>query len=466
MNELFEQWAHEACTEQQAVSANGSNRKYLRMLSKHHQCIAAYNADVRENEAFFYYDQQFRQRGLRVPEIYAISADRTRYLQQDLGDNTLYSYLVSKRANGIDFDEDICQLYHQAIDDLIRFQTQCRDLDFSYAYPRADFDRQSIAWDLNYFKYFFLKLGHIKFDEQLLENDFNRLSDYLLDEDCSYFLYRDFQARNIMITSNKELYYIDFQGGRRGAAQYDIASLLYSAKSALPQEARDQLLNYYVDRFCSVMPQTHRERFIDKFYGYLLIRMMQTLGAYGYRGFFEKKDYFLRSIPLAVANLRYIIRNHPLDLDLPELNQVWNAIAYNDYFQPPDQRLNLRIFSFSYKKGIPIDKSGNGGGFVFDCRCLPNPGRYDEYKQLNGLDQPVITFFQTKPEVEEYLHHVIELVDQAITQYQALGYQNLMVNFGCTGGQHRSVYCAERLAQHVRQKYDIRIVLRHIEQQK
>ena len=465
METLFETWAGEPCIKKTPISANGSNRQYFRMTSENKRCIGSYNADVRENEAFFYFADQLRERGIRVPEIYAISADRTRYLQQDLGDTTIYSYISSKRANNIDVTEDIINLYTRALDDLINIQTLARDVDFSYSYPRPSFDRQSLQWDLNYFKYYFLRMANIPFDEQKLEDDYSRFIDYLLDEDCSYFLYRDFQGRNIMIGPDKELYYIDFQGARQGAAQYDVAALLYSAKSEIPQEIRDRLLQYYIDKLSQTVA-IDKERFAEKFHGYVLARMMQAMGAYGYRGFFEKKEYFLRSIPLAVANLRNVIREHPLSLELPELNKVWENIAYNDFFQPHDDRLNVRIFSFSYKKGIPVDKSGNGGGFVFDCRALPNPGRYDEYKQLTGLDQPVIEFLESKEEITDFLNHVTAIIDHSVEDYTSRGFFNLMVNFGCTGGQHRSVYCAEQLAKHIREKYDCRVVLRHLEQQK
>lgn len=463
METLFESWAHEPILQKNQISANGSNRHYYRLESNTHRCIVAINSDIRENDAFIYYAQQMRERGLRVPEIYAVSADHTMYLQQDLGDTTLYGYLTTKRAKGIDITAEIISLYQRVLDDLINIQTRCRDLDFSKAYPRADFDRQSIQWDLNYFKYYFLKLCYIPFDEQLLENDYNRFIDYLLEEDLSYFLYRDFQARNIMITDSGELYYIDFQGGRRGAAQYDVAALLYSAKSEIPDDIRNQLLEYYIDHLSKVV-SIDKERFRSKFYGYVLVRMMQAMGAYGYRGFFEKKDYFLRSIPLAVENLRNIISIHDFPINIPELKQVWTKITNHEDFLPKDNQLCVRIFSFSYRKSIPFDKSGNGGGFVFDCRALSNPGRYEQYKQFTGKDQPVIDFFADKPEVAAFLDHVEAIVTLAINNYTERGFSNLMVNFGCTGGQHRSVYCAEQLAAYIRNTCDCKVFVHHIEQ--
>lgn len=463
MDTLFEAWAGEPCLNKVPISANGSNRRYYRIEGATHRCMAAVNGDVRENEAFIYYAREMKARGLRVPEIYAVSDDKTMYLQQDLGDTTLYAHLTARRQSGENIEEEIRSIYRRVLSDLVLFQTRCRDLDFNMAYPRSDFDRQSVQWDLNYFKYFFLKLAYIPFNEQYLEDDFNRFIDYILDEDCSYFLYRDFQARNIMIAPDGELYYIDFQGGRRGAAQYDVASLLYSAKSEIPDHLRAELLDYYIDQL-SQHVAFDKEAFRSKFYGYVLVRMMQAMGAYGYRGFFEKKDYFVRSIPLAVANLRNILNSHTFPIHIPELEKVWNAITKHEDFQPKDDKLNVRIFSFSYRKGIPPDKSGNGGGFVFDCRALPNPGRYEQYKHICGKDKPVIDFLQEKHEVADFLDHAKGIVCPAVENYIERGFSSLMVSFGCTGGQHRSVYCAEQMAKYIREHYDCRVVLRHIEQ--
>lgn len=463
MHQLFEKWAGEPCLSTTQISANGSNRSYYRLSGDSHQCIAAVNADVQENATFVYYAREMRRRGIRVPEIYAVSDDGTMYLQQDLGDTTLYGYLTSKRQDGEDVGEEMERLYHRVLDDLVQIQTRCRDIDFGHAYPRADFDRQSIQWDLNYFKYYFLKMAYIPFNEQLLENDFGRFADYLLDEDCRYFMYRDFQARNIMMAPDGELYYIDFQGGRRGAAQYDVASLLYSAKSEVPDDMRIRLLDYYTERLQSVV-DIDADAFKSKFYGYVLVRMMQAMGAYGYRGYYEKKDYFLRSIPLAVANLRNIVNDQSCPIEVPELLKVWQAITLHEDFQPKNDRLNVRIFSFSYKKGIPPDKSGNGGGFVFDCRALPNPGRYEQYKAMTGKDKPVIDFLEEHEEIDRFFNHVRGMVCPAVENYMERGFSSLMVSFGCTGGRHRSVYFAERTARWIREHYDCRVVLRHIEQ--
>ena len=361
------------------------------------------------------------------------------------------------------------ELYKQALADLAALQQAGADIDFTVAYPRSDFDRQSILWDLNYFKYHFLKLRHIPFDEQLLEDDFNRLADYLLTADRHYFLYRDFQARNIMVNGeiqNSKLYYIDFQGGRRGAAQYDVASLLYSAKSNLPEAIRRELLGHYLD--VRDIHGDERRRWMDLFWGYLLVRILQTLGAYGYRGLFERKDYFLQSIPLALTNLRNLLRDHPLPIPLPEISQVAQLSCLEPKETQPatavDQTLTVTILSFSYKNGLPSDPAGNGGGFVFDCRALPNPGRYPEYKTYTGRDRRVIEFLQGEPAVGLFLDHAEAIVSQSVEKYLERNFTSLQVAFGCTGGQHRSVYCAEQLAARLSKKYHCNILLRHREQ--
>lgn len=468
---LFQEWAGEPCVQQIALGANGSNRKYYRLLGATHRCMATENDDIRENDTFLYYSKYFKERNLPVPEIYAVSEDHRNYLQQDLGDTTLYSYIYDKKRQGGGFDSEALELYKQALTDLVRFQTSCQDLDFSKAYPRSDFDRQSMQWDLNYFKYYFLKLAYIPFDEQLLEKDFATFIDYLLDENCGYFMYRDFQSRNIMIEPEQHrLYYIDYQGGRRGAAQYDAASLLYSAKSDLPEPIRQELLKHYIDCF-SKSTGANPETLKQKFYGYVLIRIMQAMGAYGYRGYYERKDYFLKSIPLAVNNLRLIVENHPLPIKIPHLTYVWNAIL-NARFScvetvpesTTDNTLTVTVLSFSYKKGMPTDPNGNGGGYVFDCRALPNPGRYPEYRCYTGKDPIVQAFLQKEPAVDEFLGNVNGLISQSIKKYIERRFSNLMVAFGCTGGQHRSVYCAEQTAKYISKHFDCHVIVKHTEQ--
>ena len=475
LKQLFQQWAGEPASDCLALGANGSSRRYFRLTGKGKSAIGTIADDLRENEAFFTYARHFHAKGIPVPELYLVAPDRRHYLQQDLGDATLYSILYEKQRQGGGFDAQMLAFYKQALADLAALQEAGADLDFSLAYPRPDFDRQSILWDLNYFKYHFLKLKEIAFDEQLLEDDFHRLADILLQADCHYFLYRDFQARNIMVNAG-QLYYIDFQGGRRGAAQYDVASLLYSAKSNLPEAIRHELLGHYLD-VRGIKGAEHRQ-WMDHFWAYLLVRILQTLGAYGYRGLFQRKDYFLQSIPLAINNLRHLADDQPrLFSQLPHLKGIVeklnvdtliggcaNVSTYHPINVSTRSPLAVTVQSFSYKQGLPTDPSGNGGGFIFDCRALPNPGRYDQYKPYTGSDAPVIAFLQKEASVDSFLDNVKKLVSQSVEKYLERNFTSLQVSFGCTGGQHRSVYCANRLAAWLTQTYPCQVVLRHREQ--
>ena len=464
MEELFRRWAGEACEKKSQIAAGGSNRMYYRLEGATKHCVAAVNGNVRENEAFFFFSREMKARGVNVPEIYAVSDDRTVYLQDDLGNVTLYTYLTSRRSSGIDISEPMRQLYKRAIDGLVAMQEVMEGVDFSIAYPRPCFDRQAIQWDLNYFKYYFLRLFHIPFDEQLLEQDFHKFTDFLLRGDTDCFVHRDFQSRNIMICEDR-LYFIDFQGARKGAPQYDLASLLYSSKSDIPDAIRKELVDYYIS-VKGLKTKRQKEAFKSRFYGYVLVRMMQAMGAYGYRGVIEKKEHFVKSIPYAVKNLRTILDTVDLPVEVPHLKSVWRAIADMPDYSADKEGLTVSIFSFSYRSGIPFDKSGNGGGYVFDCRALPNPGLYDEYKNLNGRDKEVIDFFEQHPETERYLDYVRGIVGESISSYLDRGYTRLMLNFGCTGGRHRSVYCAERIARYVNENFNCKVALHHLEQSK
>ena len=465
LKRLFAAWAGVPCAECLALGANGSSRRYYRLFNGGKSAIGCIADDLRENEAFFAYSRHLHARGIHVPELYAVADDRRHYLQQDLGDQTLYGLLREKKQQGGGFDAQMLALYKQALADLHSIQVAGRDLDFSLAYPRPAFDRRSILWDLNYFKYYFLKLQHIPFDEERLEDDFDRFADLLLTADTNYFLYRDFNPRNIMLPTPHSplttLYYIDYQGGRRGAAQYDVASLLYSAKSDLPQAIRNELLQHYV----ALHGDPH---FIDHFWHYVLVRILQTLGAYGYRGLYERKPYFIESIPLAVSNLRKILEDNPglLD-DLPELHRVTQRLSSSVAPVPSAQAdtLTVTVQSFSYKQGLPEDNTGNGGGHIFDCRALPNPGRYPEYKTYTGKDRTVIEFLQREPAVDLFLQNAMSIVTQSVDKYLERHFANLSVAFGCTGGQHRSVYCAEQLAARLKEKYPaVNVVIKHREQ--
>ena len=339
-------------------------------------------------------------------------------------------------------------------------------MDYSVCYPREAFDKQSMMWDLNYFKYYFLKLAKIPFDEQALEDDFQTFSDYLLSAPSGYFLYRDFQSRNLMLKDGG-VHFIDYQGGRRGALQYDLASLLYDGKADIPQEIRAQLFRYYIEKLKNYIPVNESE-FTSYFNGFVLIRIMQAMGAYGFRGFYEKKEHFLKSIPFAIHNLQNLLPELNLPVEIPELVNVLNLLTQSETLKDIGQaasNLSVRITSFSYKKGIPSDPSGNGGGFVFDCRALNNPGRYAEFKTLTGKDLKVQQFIEQNSEMKLFLNPVKALVEQTVKNYLERGFTHLSVNFGCTGGQHRSVYAAEKLAAWLRNNFPVNVVLVHREQQ-
>ena len=451
-----------------ALPKSGSHRAYYRItLQDGSSLIGAFNDDVDENRAFFVYTRFFSAKGFPVPALLAVADDNCHYLQSDLGATTLYDHLVANRTQEGPSPETVA-CYEQVVRALPALQLSGREgIDFSVAYPRAAFDRQSMQWDLNYFKYYFLKLVNVPFNEQKLEDDYNALMDYLLTADSDYFLYRDFQSRNIMVNGGK-VFFIDYQGGRRGALQYDLASLLYDGKADLPSDLRERLLNLYLNALSERIP-VDRKAFVSYFQGFVLIRILQAMGAYGYRGYFERKSHFLQSIPFAVKNIKGILDQYELPVALPELTRVLRALVSSDFVKPyrPGAGLTVRVQSFSYRAAIPQDPSPNGGGFVFDCRALPNPGREPRYRAFTGRDACVREYLLEHPEVHDFEQHVFALVDAAIDNYLSRRFDHLMVSFGCTGGQHRSVFFAERTAQHLAQKYpDIHIILKHTAQEK
>jgi hypothetical protein len=347
---------------------------------------------------------------------------------------------------------------------LPRFQVEAgRDLNYKVCYPRSSFDRQSIAWDLNYFKYYFLRLAGIPFNEQALEKDFGRLTKFLLTADHDYFLYRDFQSRNVML-QDEQPFFLDYQGGRKGALQYDIASLLYDAKADLPPELRQHLLDHYLEAL-SAFVNLKRDAFMQHYHAYVYVRIMQAMGAYGFRGFYERKPHFLQSVPYALKNIRWLLHNAELPIALPTLLDAFRNMVGSEKLQslvPEVDHLVLRIFSFSFHGSAPKDESGNGGGFVFDCRSVPNPGREERFRSLTGKDEPVIEYLMRQEASHQFFANVASLVDASVDEYQRRGFKSLMVSFGCTGGQHRSVYFAEQLAKHFRSKAGLEVVLRHI----
>ncbi len=440
------------------VAGDGSQRRYFRLVGEDMAtAVGAIGPDPEENRAFFAFSEAFRSIGLPVPEIYGRNDAARVWLLEDLGDTTLFSALSAAReAEGGLFPDSMRPVYERVVELLPRFQVLGgRVVDYNVAYPRAAFDRQSILWDLNYFKYHFLKLAHVPFNEQRLENDFQRLADFLLAADTSHFLYRDFQSRNIMLREHGP-WFIDYQGGRRGAPHYDIASLLYDAKAAIPESVREDLLTRYLHALSQYVAVNEAE-FREQFRGYVLVRIMQAMGAYGYRGFFERKARFLQSVPYAARNIELILARG-LPVRLPELESVFGRIvdlwADRQGEIEPRQGLTVHVTSFSYRRGYPDDAAGHGGGFVFDCRALSNPGRHLEYADQCGRDADVVEYIESYPEVERFWQSVRGLVEAQVREYQRRGFQSLTVNFGCTGGQHRSVYLAERLTRHLRDHFE------------
>jgi len=463
--QLFENHFNEKAESVEMLPASGSYREYCRLFSSSKTVIGAFNADIKENTAFLSFSYHFKINDLPVPEVFAVSADLKKYLLEDLGDITLFDFLSSVREKE-GFSENIISEYKKVLKVLPKIQVVAgKDLDYSVCYPRSAFDKTSMMWDLNYFKYYFLKLAKIQFDEQALEDDYQAFCDYLLSADSNYFLYRDFQSRNVML-KNGEVYFIDYQGGRRGALQYDLASLLYDGKADIPQFVRQQLFDFYITELKKYIPVNDTD-FTAYFKGFVLIRIMQAMGAYGFRGFYEKKEHFLKSIPFALKNLGILLEDLALPLKLPELLNVLNQLIHSEVLKEIGQtksNLTVTVSSFSYKNGYPAENSGNGGGHVFDCRALNNPGRYPEFKNLTGKDLEVQEFLEQKSEIGIFLNAVKIIVDQSVKTYLERNFTNLSISFGCTGGRHRSVYSAEKVAEHLRNNFPVNVVVIHREQ--
>jgi aminoglycoside/choline kinase family phosphotransferase len=468
LKRLFEQHFHAPVVRVQPLQGQlgGSGRQIIRLAGEKGTAVGILYGVREENVAFLEFSRHFRRHGLPVPEIYAEDLDHGAYIEEDLGDTSLFEFLSQNRI-GDGIAPEAVEAYRRAIAVLPRFQVEAgRDLNYKVCYPRGSFDRQSIAWDLNYFKYYFLRLAGIAFNEQALEHDFSRLTKLLLAADRDYFLYRDFQSRNVMLRDGQP-FFLDYQGGRKGALQYDVASLLFDAKADLPPELRQQLLDHYLDVLAGFI-DLKREVFLEYYYAYVYIRIMQALGAYGFRGFYERKAHFLQSVPYAMKNLRWLLHNVTLPVALPALMDAFHGMLASEKLQglaSEADSLIVRIWSFSFHRGLPRDETGNGGGFIFDGRSLPNPGRQEQFKTLTGKDTPVIDYLNQQESVHQFLASVMSLVDASVSNYQRRGFKNLMVSFGCTGGQHRSVYLAEQVAKHLRGN-NVEVVVRHRELEK
>ncbi len=461
IEQLYESYTGHGPQAIEKIPGAGSNRQYFR-IGGEPQLIAVYGTSPDENRAFIHLSRHFAKKGLPVPRVLAVADDGLSYLQEDLGRQSLFDILADERANGKLSDAGK-ELLKRTIRLLPRIQYEGADgLDFGQCYPQPEFNHRSVMWDLNYFKYCFLKATGLEFQEDQLEDDFERLATELLREPSPTFMYRDFQSRNIMVNGGAP-YCIDFQGGRKGPVYYDVASFLWQAKANFSPTLREELIGDYLE---ALQPYNHirPEAFRTRLRQFVLFRLLQVLGAYGFRGYFERKAHFIESIPFAIENLRALLEapftEYPylcclLDelVDLPQF-----------VYERNKRRLTVEVMSFSYKKGIPVDPSGNGGGYVFDCRYVHNPGRYEAYKHLTGRDEPVVRFLEEQSEIGDFLSHVDALVDAHVQRFLERGFTHLMVCFGCTGGQHRSVYSADHVARHLHEKFGVNVHLTHREQ--
>ena len=465
IHELFIASTNKAPQRIEQLPRSGSDRIYFRIFHDDKTFIATYNLNVKENKTFIAFSNHFKSKNLPVPEILFINDDITAYIQQDLGTVSLLDML--ENHGHVD---RVFRLYKKSLHQLARLQINGDDeLDYEICLTAKEFGKQAILSDLLYFKYYFLDTLQLPYDKQTMLDDFEALATYLTKTEYKYFMFRDFQSRNIII-NNDDVYFIDFQGGMKGALQYDVASLLWQAKAQLSDEWKDKLLHYYLDVVDELLTKPiDRNVFIGQYDGYVLIRMLQVLGAYGFRGLFERKSYFLTSIPIALKNLKKFLKDNRVGIITPELSRMLNVITDDEIvtrFQPFEANENtplvITLNSFSYKKNLPKDESGNGGGFVFDCRGLLNPGRFEEFKTLTGQNKKVTDFLEQRTRINEFLNGVYDVIDISVEDYIKRGFTNLMISFGCTGGQHRSVYAAEQTAKHLINKYKMKVNVHHL----
>ncbi len=443
---------------------SGSDRVYFRLYAGNKTFIATYSVNQKETATFIHFSRHFKQLGLPVPEIFGVNEDNTLYIQEDLGTASLLNQLEIHGHN-----DYVYNLFKLSLTQLSRIQVLGdKNLDYNWCLTAKEFGKQAILSDLLYFKYYFLDTLQLPYDKQAMLDDFEALATYLTRTENKYFMFRDFQSRNIIV-QNDEVHFIDYQGGMKGALQYDVASLLWQAKAELSSDWKNNLLTFYMDEVDQLLEKPiDRITFVSQYNGYVLLRLLQVLGAYGFRGLFERKAHFLASIPLALQNLKFFIDNLRVGIITPEFDRVLHIVVSDEIthrFHVPQADdstpLVIEINSFSYKKGLPADDTENGGGFIFDMRGILNPGRFDEYKKLSGLDKPVQDFLDQRTKMGKYLNSVWDLVDISVEEYLRRGFTNLMINFGCTGGQHRSVFAAEQTARHLRNKYKVKVNLTH-----
>lgn len=497
--ELYTRWSGQRKADIAKLPGQGSNRSYYRISSPQGQSVIGVIGTSREeNHAFIYLARHFRLRQLPVPEIIAVSNDEMCYLQTDLGHTSLFDAIKGGRDAGGRYNRQEQQLLVKTIRQLPNIQIRgARGLDWSNCYPQPEFNEESVLFDLNYFKYCFLKATGLDFNELKLEANFHLFAKDLTSEKMESFMYRDFQARNIMLDNEGNPHFIDFQGGRKGPFYYDLASFLWQASALYSHKLRRNLIYEYYDSLKNFTEVPSSRHFAHRLSLFVLFRTLQVLGAYGFRGYFERKPHFIKSIPPAIQNLRELLQlknvfPYPYMTDmlqrlteLPQFEQPQQESTRTDGLRTADRNiyqsrpedgpatyskydnrgpLVVRVYSFSYRKGIPEDLSGNGGGYVFDCRSTHNPGRYEPYKKLTGLDEPVIRFLEDDGEILTFLDSVYKLADHHVSRYIQRGFTSLMFCFGCTGGQHRSVYSAQHLAEHINKKFGIEVHVIHREQ--
>ena len=465
---LFATYSNEPIVRIETIPQSGGDRVYFRLITAAGPYIATRNNNLKENEAFIYFSHHFKNAGCPVPAILAVNEQRSLYLQQDVGNTSLLNMLEAEGHT-----EHVFALFKKSLLALANLQVNGdTSLDYTFCITSAIFGKQAILSDLLYFKYYFLDTLKIPYDKEKLVSEFEALSTYLANANHKYFMFRDFQSRNIMVKDDA-VNFIDYQGGMKGAVQYDVASLLWQAKAELSDEWKTKLLQYYIDCLQNILQQPiDKASFESEYNGYVLIRLLQVLGAYGFRGLFERKAHFLTSIPLALQNLEWFINNKKIGIGLPEFEKLLSQIVDEEIvkrFEPiragKETALLVKVNSFSFiKSGYPKDETANGGGFVFDCRGILNPGRIEAYKKLTGRDKPVKDYLEQETKMPEFLSNIYNLVDISVEDYIARGFESLVLNFGCTGGQHRSVYAADAVARHVRNKYGVKVSTNHIEQ--
>ena len=468
IKKVFLSYKNIPITAVEKLPQSGGDRVYFRIRTEDGSYIATYNENLKETSTFLKFSEHFKKANCPVPQVFKVNEEQTIYVQEDFGDDSL---LTKIEEHG--FDPEVYKLLQQSLQKLAWLQIKGhKNLNYEWCITSKEFGKQAIISDLLYFKYYFLDTLKIPYDKELLIDDFDALAAYLSRVEYKYFMYRDFQSRNIMV-QNEEVHFIDYQGGMRGALQYDVASLLWQAKADLPDTWKTELLIYYISCVEDILKKpVDKMRFISQYHGYVLIRLLQVLGAYGFRGLFERKAHFLTSIPLALKNMKWFMENKHTGIVLPEFERVLSVIVQDEIihrFEPVQATettsLVVKVNSFSYKKsGIPVDTTENGGGFVFDCRGILNPGRFEEYKAFNGRDKLVKDFLEQQTRMRDFLNNVYNIVDISVEDYIKRGFSSLMVSFGCTGGCHRSVYAADALVRHLRNKFGVNVELNHIEQ--